>query len=87
MEAMDFLLGTEYNYTYIAIGLGMVISLFLTETLGIMAGGIIVPGYFALHLQDYFSVFITFFIGFLTFLLIKILSNYIMIFGRRRVIF
>ena len=47
METMDFLLGTEYNYTYIAIGLGMVISLFLTETLGVMAGGIIVPGYFA----------------------------------------
>ena len=52
MEAMDFLLGTEYNYTYIAIGLGMVISLFLTETLGVMAGGIIVPGYFALYLHN-----------------------------------
>ena len=50
MEIMDFLYGTQYNYTYIAIGLGMVISLFLTETLGVMAGGIIVPGYFALYL-------------------------------------
>ena len=54
MEAniMNFISGTDYNYTYIAIGLGMVISLFLTETLGIMAGGIIVPGYFALYLHN-----------------------------------
>ena len=40
------------TYSYLAIGLGMVISLFLTETLGVMAGGIIVPGYIALHLQS-----------------------------------
>ena len=49
---MDFLYGTPYNYIYIAIGMGMVISLFLTETVGVMAGGIIVPGYFAIHLHN-----------------------------------
>ena len=75
------------QYVYLAIGIGMLVGLIFSETLGVMGGGLIVPGYFALHLQDYFSVFITFFIGFLTFLIIKILSNYIMIFGRRRVIF
>ena len=75
------------QYVYLAIGIGMLVGLIFSETLGVMGGGLIVPGYFALHLQDYFSVFITFFIGILTFLIIKILSNYIMIFGRRRVIF
>ena len=74
------------QYVYLAIGIGMLVGLIFSETLGVMGGGLIVPGYFALHLQDYFSVFITFFIGILTFLIIKILSNYIMIFGRRRVI-
>ena len=34
------------------IGLGMILSLFLAETLGVTAGGIIVPGYIALNLDD-----------------------------------
>ena len=40
------------DYVYIAIGLGMVLSLLLGETLGVVAGGVIEPGYFALHFQD-----------------------------------
>ena len=36
----------------IYIGIGMVLSLFLTETLGVTAGGIIVPGYIALNLES-----------------------------------
>ena len=35
----------------IYIGIGMVLSLFLTETLGVTAGGIIVPGYIAKNLE------------------------------------
>jgi poly-gamma-glutamate biosynthesis protein PgsC/CapC len=86
MEAMDFLLGTEYNYTYIAIGLGMVISLFLTETLGIMAGGIIVPGYFALYLHNPAKIIFTFLISMLAYSIVYLLSKFILIYGRRRLI-
>ncbi|SVE33654.1 uncharacterized protein METZ01_LOCUS486508, partial [marine metagenome] len=53
------------QYVYLAIGLGMLISLLFSESLGVMGGGVIVPGYFALHLQDLNSVFITFFISIL----------------------
>jgi len=74
------------EYASIAIGLGMVISLFLTETLGVMAGGIIVPGYFALYLQNPLQIFITFIISFATYLIIFILSKYLLIYGRRRLI-
>ena len=74
------------QYVYLAIGVGMLVGLIFSETLGVMGGGLIVPGYFALHLQDFHSVLITFSIGIFTFLLIKFLSNYIIIFGRRRVI-
>tara|TARA_Y100001936_G_C15829998_1_gene536261 strand:- start:117 stop:581 length:465 start_codon:yes stop_codon:yes gene_type:complete len=74
------------QYVYLAIGIGMLVGLIFSETLGVMGGGLIVPGYFALHLQDFYSVLITFSIGIFTFLLIKFLSNYIIIFGRRRVI-
>jgi poly-gamma-glutamate biosynthesis protein PgsC/CapC len=74
------------QYVYLAIGIGMLVGLIFSETLGVMGGGLIVPGYFALHLQDFYSVLITFSIGVLSFLIVKFLSNYIIIFGRRRVI-
>ena len=74
------------EFAYIAIGLGMVISLFLTETIGVMAGGIIVPGYFALYLQDPIQAITTFIIGMLTYLTIFILSKFLLIYGRRRLI-
>ena len=64
----------------------MVISLFLTETIGVMAGGIIVPGYFALYLQNPIHTTITFFIGCLTYLIIYMLSKFMLIYGRRRLI-
>ena len=74
------------EYASIAIGLGMVISLFLTETLGVMAGGIIVPGYFALYLQNPIQVVVTFAISYLTYLIIYLLSKKLLIYGRRRLI-
>jgi poly-gamma-glutamate biosynthesis protein PgsC/CapC len=74
------------QYVYLAIGIGMLVGLIFSETLGVMGGGLIVPGYFALHLQDFYSVLITFSIGVVSFLIVKFLSNHIIIFGRRRVI-
>ena len=73
-------------YAYIAIGLGMVLSLLLTETLGVMAGGIIVPGYIALSLHNPYKVGITFIISIITFGIVYILSKMILIYGRRRLI-
>tara|TARA_Y100000817_G_C16382048_1_gene335159 strand:- start:4 stop:477 length:474 start_codon:yes stop_codon:yes gene_type:complete len=74
------------QYVYLAIGLGMLVSLLFSETLGVMGGGVIVPGYFAMHLQDLVSVFMTFFIAYVAYLIIYYLSKYILIYGRRRVI-
>ena len=33
----------------VTIGLGIALSLILSETLGVTAGGVIVPGYIAMH--------------------------------------
>jgi len=74
------------QYVYIAIGLGMVLSLLLSESLGVVAGGIIVPGYFALHLQNITSVFLTFLIAFITFVIIYFFSKVLLIYGKRRLI-
>ena len=74
------------NEPGIYIGIGMVLSLFLTETLGVTAGGIIVPGYIAMNLDSPPRLIITFGISIIVYLIIKILSNYILIYGKRRLV-
>jgi poly-gamma-glutamate biosynthesis protein PgsC/CapC len=61
-------------------------DLFLTETVGVMAGGIIVPGYIAMNLESPQRLIITFGISILTFLIIKLLSKFIMVYGKRRLV-
>ena len=70
----------------IFIGIGMVLSLFLSETLGVTAGGIIVPGYIAMNLESPERLIITFGISIITFLIIKSLSQFIMVYGKRRLV-
>ncbi len=70
----------------IYIGIGMVLSLFLTETLGVTAGGIIVPGYIAMNLENPERLVITFGVSIITFLIIKLLSKFIMVYGKRRLV-
>lgn len=65
------------------IGLGMLASLFLTETIGLAAGGIVVPGYIALYLQQPMRVVATILVGIITYLLVKFLSRYMLLYGRR----
>ena len=74
------------NEPGIFIGIGMVLSLFLTETLGVTAGGIIVPGYIAMNLESPERLVITFGVSILTFLIIKLLSKFIMVYGKRRLV-
>ena len=72
--------------TEIAIGIGMVLSLFLTETLGVTAGGIIVPGYIALYMDDPIKIIITLLVSIIVFLIIRMLSSFMLIYGKRRLV-
>ena len=72
---------------YMCIGIGMIFSLFLTETLGITAGGIIVPGYIALYLNHPILVATTFIVSIIVYILIQLLGKIILIYGKRRLIF
>ena len=74
------------NEPGIYIGIGMVLSLLATETLGVTAGGIIVPGYIAMHLDSPSRLIVTFGISIITFLIIKLLSEFILIYGKRRLV-
>lgn len=69
-----------------AIGLGVFFSLILGEVLGVTAGGIVVPGYIALHLEEPLRVAGTFAVAYLAFLTIKLLSKFIFIYGKRRLV-
>ena len=74
------------NEPGIYIGIGMVLSLFLTETLGVTAGGIIVPGYIAMNLEDPYRLITTFGISIITYFIIKLISHFILIYGKRRLV-
>ena len=74
------------NEPGIYIGIGMVLSLFLTETLGVTAGGIIVPGYIAMNLEDPYRLVTTFGISIITYLIIKLISQFILVYGKRRLV-
>lgn len=69
-----------------SVGIGMFLSLILTETIGLAAGGIVVPGYIALVLHNPVQVIATILAGTITFLIVKLLSKYIIIYGRRLLI-
>ncbi len=74
------------QYIGLAIGIGMCLSLLLTETLGVTAGGVIVPGYIALFLHEPIQIIVTFSISFLVLFILKILSNFMFIYGKRRLV-
>lgn len=65
------------------IGLGMVASFVLTETVGLAAGGIVVPGYFALALTEPLRIIATLLVALVTYLVIKLVSLVALIHGRR----
>ncbi len=55
----------------ISIGLGIFLSLILSESLGVTAGGIIVPGYIALYLHEPIQVVVTFLVAILVWAIIQ----------------
>ena len=69
-----------------AIGLGLAISLIFSETLGLAAGGMVVPGYLALMIHEPLRILGTVACALLTFGTLKLLSRYMLIYGRRRIV-
>ncbi|MDP6417975.1 MAG: poly-gamma-glutamate biosynthesis protein PgsC [Candidatus Krumholzibacteria bacterium] len=72
---------------YQSIGLGLVVSLIFSEVLGLAAGGLIVPGYFALYLDQPLRLLGTVFASLLTFASVQLLSRFILLYGRRTLVF
>ena len=69
-----------------SIGLGLIVSVVFSETLGLAAGGMVVPGYMALMIHAPLRILGTIIVSLLTFYSVKFLSNYMFIYGRRRTV-
>ena len=69
-----------------AVGIGLVLSLIFAETLGVAAGGMVVPGYVALMIHHPLRILGTILVSILTYFVMKFLSNYMFIYGKRRTV-
>jgi poly-gamma-glutamate biosynthesis protein PgsC/CapC len=75
---------SEAELLTIAIGLAM--SLLFSELLGVAPGGIIVPGYLALYIDDPIQVGLTLAVAMLTWFIVHSLATVAIVYGRRRTV-
>lgn len=69
---------------YQAIGIGIAIGFLFYELVGLSPGGIVVPGYIALFIDQPIRVIVTVSIAILTYYIVFFLSNYLILYGKRR---
>jgi len=69
----------------LSIGVGLVIGLLFVEFLGLSVGGMVVPGYIALVAAEPITIILTLLTAVLVFVTVRILSNSLVIYGKRRI--
>jgi len=69
---------------YQAIGIGIAIGFLFYELVGLSPGGIVVPGYIALFIDQPLRIMVTVAIAILTYYIVSFLSNYLILYGKRR---
>ncbi len=70
----------------IAVGLGVAFSLIFHEVFGLAAGGIVVPGYIAMNFHDPVKLVGTLIIALAVWVCIRIISQFVFVYGRRRMV-
>jgi poly-gamma-glutamate biosynthesis protein PgsC/CapC len=68
------------------VALGLLLSLYLSEVLGFVAGGLVVPGYFVVISSKPMMLLATITASLLSLLFLKVLSKISLIYGRRRLL-
>ncbi|TWT36925.1 Capsule biosynthesis protein CapC [Posidoniimonas corsicana] len=76
----------DVDIVAVSIGVGLAVSLMFSEVFGLAAGGMVVPGYFALYLGKPIDVLLTLACALATFLVVRLLSTFIIIYGKRRTV-
>ncbi|MBA9026339.1 poly-gamma-glutamate biosynthesis protein PgsC [Peribacillus huizhouensis] len=70
---------------YIALVVGVILSLFYAEKTGIIPAGLVVPGYLALVFTSPLFLLVTILISLLTFLIVtKVVTRFTILYGRRK---
>lgn len=68
-----------------ALGFGFLISFIFYEVVGLIPGGLIVPGYLALYLHQPLRIVMTLVVALVTYLLVTFgFSRFLILYGRRR---
>ncbi len=67
-----------------AIGIGIVIGFLFYEVVGLSPGGIVVPGYLALFIDQPGRITLTVVTALLTYYIVLFLSNHLILYGKRR---
>lgn len=70
----------------VSIGIGLVVSLLFSELFGLAAGGMVVPGYIALSLDEPIHIVVTLGAALVTFAIVHSLSTIVIIYGKRRTV-
>jgi poly-gamma-glutamate biosynthesis protein PgsC/CapC len=70
----------------VAIGIGLVVSLVFSESFGLAAGGMVVPGYFALFLDQPIMIVLSLLAALLTFFIVHLIAQFVIVYGRRRTV-
>lgn len=70
-----------------SIGLGLVVSLVFSEILGLAAGGLVVPGYIALYLDQPLRIAGTLLAALVTYALVNVIGRFVLLYGRRTMVF
>jgi len=68
----------------LSVGIGLVVGMLFTELFGIASGGLIVPGYIGLYMTKPWDVAVTIGVSCLTFAIVRTLSSFVIVYGRRR---
>ncbi len=76
--------GVTLDTAEIAIAIGIAVSMVFYEKQDLVPGGVIVPGYVALTLDRPYLLLSTFVVSIVTLFVVKKLSNYLILFGRRK---
>lgn len=70
----------------LSVGIGLAVSLLFSELFGLAAGGMVVPGYIALFLDQPLTIALTVATGILTFGIAKGIGSFVILYGRRRTV-
>lgn len=75
------------NPLILSVGIGLFVSLLFSELFGLVAGGLVVPGYLALHLNQPIRILTTLAIATMTYGISYAFSQVAILYGRRKSVF